>query len=704
MLLLGLYLLTFSGRVHSIDELAALATVESVAREHTLRVPQLRWALGWTPTHVAEGIDGALYSKRGLGYSLAFWLPWQVAQFLPAPGAIQLAAFTNVLVTLGIAALLMRLLVELGVTEQRAAAIGLVYGLATPAWPYARYLFSEPLTALFAATALWLVLSPRTEFGRWTPVLCGLVAGSAVLVHAMNALVVFLFGAWWAWKGGKRHTPVPLIGFLAGLVPAALLLAGLNWARYGHPLTAGYTAPEERFVWSYAQSLPGLLVSPGKGVIWFVPAVVPSLVAWRTLWNRRPDVAVLLGAWAVGFLFLVGGWFMWWGGWSWGTRYWVALLPVLLLPLGWTGRWYPRAERWLLVGAAVAGFVVNALGVAADFNAPLVNLVQRGLPDTTIIWQWAYWPPLLHWRLIRQGHPDLVWWQDGVDLAVVSGIVLMVLVGLVVVQEARPWRGGACFGLLTLMVAVSVWGLTRHPWHATDLTAAEANAVILQEAKPNDVVLLELVPYYDYFTTVQSWMNRYKAPLPYRTVVRGEEVPPDVRALSRGRLWLVTERTPPGDPAAQVEQQLLGHMALLDDRWVEEWRLVRFVPVPADLTLDQQYTFSGGIELQAGVAQVEDLVVVWAQWQAHGPLDEPLNVFVQLLDEQGRLLAQHNRPPQNGQRPTPTWQPGEPVWDAYALPLHVPATLVVGLYDPLTGSRVPLADGSGEYAVLGTFR
>ena len=702
--LLGVYLLTFSGRFHSIDELAALATVESVTREHTWRVPQFRWALGWTPTHVAESSDGGLYSKRGVGYSLAFWPLWQVGRFLEAPGMVQVAALTNVLATLATVALLMRLLVDLGMDEGKAAGVGLIYGLTTPAWPYARYLFSEPLTALYGAAALWLALSPRARTKPWAPLACGLVVGGALLVHAMNALLVVLFGGWWAWEAARRRTLAPLVGYGVGLLPGLAVMGWLNWARYGHPLRGGYTAPEERFVWDYARSLPGLLVSPGKGLVWFAPVVVPALLAWRSLWRRERAVALLLAAWVAGFLALVGGWFMWWGGWSWGARYWVAVLPALLLSLGWSGRWRPRLERPLLVGAAATGLAVNALGVAVDFNAPLVDLVQRGLPDTVVIWQWAYWPPWLHWQALWQRRLDLVWWQPKPDWAVVGALAALTATGFLG-RWGRSGRGWSVRALLVAgMLAVAVWGLGQHPWGTADRTAAQVSTIVAQEARPGDVVLLELVPYFDYFATVQGWMNRYKAFPPYRTVVRGDALPPDVAAMRDGRLWFVTERTPPGDPAAQVEQQLLAHMALLDDRWVEEWRLVRFVPLPLDLKADREYSFVGGITVRVGVARVGDLVVVRCIWQSSTQIRDPFNVFVQLLGADGRVLAQHNRQPQNGQRPTTAWRPGEPVFDAYALPLQKPATLILGLYDPLTGTRIPLADGRGDDVVLVEFK
>ncbi len=85
---------------------------------------------------------------------------------------------------------------------------------------------------------------------------------------------------------------------------------------------------------------------------------------------------------------------------------------------------------------------------------------------------------------------------------------------------------------------------------------------------------------------------------------------------------------------------------------------------------------------------------VTLQWRATGPTNVPLTVFTQLLDRNGRLVAQHDGPPANGLRPTHDWRPGEIITDQHVIPL--PATLppgtyrlIVGLYDGQTGQRVP---------------
>lgn len=89
-------------------------------------------------------------------------------------------------------------------------------------------------------------------------------------------------------------------------------------------------------------------------------------------------------------------------------------------------------------------------------------------------------------------------------------------------------------------------------------------------------------------------------------------------------------------------------------------------------------------------------------WQTDGPLSAGYKVFVQLLDSNGQLLAQSDAVPAQGQRPTTGWLPGEIITDAHTLSLPAdvppgsPVRLIAGLYNPVDGSRLPLADGRGD--------
>jgi 4-amino-4-deoxy-L-arabinose transferase-like glycosyltransferase len=86
-------------------------------------------------------------------------------------------------------------------------------------------------------------------------------------------------------------------------------------------------------------------------------------------------------------------------------------------------------------------------------------------------------------------------------------------------------------------------------------------------------------------------------------------------------------------------------------------------------------------------------------WRSIGPIDRDYTVFVQLLDKDGKVAAQHDRQPQNGGYPTSLWGLDEVILDQVRLSVpQVGGTqeyqLIAGMYDLATGQRLPVrSDG-----------
>jgi 4-amino-4-deoxy-L-arabinose transferase-like glycosyltransferase len=87
-------------------------------------------------------------------------------------------------------------------------------------------------------------------------------------------------------------------------------------------------------------------------------------------------------------------------------------------------------------------------------------------------------------------------------------------------------------------------------------------------------------------------------------------------------------------------------------------------------------------------------------WRAgDDPIANSYTAFVQLVGQDGKLIAQSDAIPANGQHPTTSWRPGEYILDTHVLTFHPeatagPARLIAGLYDAQTGARVRFEDGS----------
>ncbi|WP_348231205.1 hypothetical protein, partial [Salmonella enterica] len=73
------------------------------------------------------------------------------------------------------------------------------------------------------------------------------------------------------------------------------------------------------------------------------------------------------------------------------------------------------------------------------------------------------------------------------------------------------------------------------------------------------------------------------------------------------------------------------------------------------------------VTLSATTVQAGDVLGVTFMWSTAQPLDRRYKVFVQLLNNQGQLVTQHDSEPGNNLAITTAWQPGQSVTDAHGL-------------------------------------
>ncbi|HEV8632732.1 MAG TPA: glycosyltransferase family 39 protein [Chloroflexota bacterium] len=89
-------------------------------------------------------------------------------------------------------------------------------------------------------------------------------------------------------------------------------------------------------------------------------------------------------------------------------------------------------------------------------------------------------------------------------------------------------------------------------------------------------------------------------------------------------------------------------------------------------------------------------------WESVAPLERSYHVFVHALDGGGAIAGQSDGPPAAGRAPTDGWSVGDRVDDPRAVSARPGSyRVIVGLYDPATGARLPSSTG-GDHVALGT--
>ena len=108
-----------------------------------------------------------------------------------------------------------------------------------------------------------------------------------------------------------------------------------------------------------------------------------------------------------------------------------------------------------------------------------------------------------------------------------------------------------------------------------------------------------------------------------------------------------------------------------------------------------------GYDLSPQVTTTEEPVALTLYWRVVSDEPPPVayTIFTHLLNEQGRLVGQHDGPPVWGRRPTTSWVAGEIIVDRHEMVFkdtsHTGVTRVeVGIYDPETLERVVTPSGA----------
>ncbi len=119
---------------------------------------------------------------------------------------------------------------------------------------------------------------------------------------------------------------------------------------------------------------------------------------------------------------------------------------------------------------------------------------------------------------------------------------------------------------------------------------------------------------------------------------------------------------------------------------------------PLDITVGNVITLAG-YDAPERLAPGDPLRLA-LYWQMEDLVERDFKVFVHLFAPEGALVAQSDVVPVGWSYPTTAWQPGETIRDVHLILLDgdLPRgdyRVLVGMYDPETGARLPLRDAQG---------
>ena len=378
-----LYAATGGGRIAGSDEVTMFQLARALTHG-TVQVPE-----GAT----LQGKHGRFYSKNAAAQAIAAAPLVSVgdaaARTAHLPEARRelasrfVASFFNAIVAAILLGTFSAAACALGASVDGAFAATVLLGFTTPLWIYSKSFMAEPLQAL--GLLLALTGAARAAAGeRRGP----LIAAIGVFLAVSVKLVMLPLAILALWPlAGRRSDGRPVPGRLLVIAALAAALAGhfaYNFARFGTPLETGYgrQAGAAAFSTPFWVGLYGLLLSSGKGVVWFAPAVLLLFHGLRRMRHvaggeksglaiagRRASAAIM-ATWAFALL-LYSRFEHWAGDGSFGPRYLVPVLPLALLAVAFALSGASRALKRVAWTLGLVGLLVQLGGVFIYFGAQM---------------------------------------------------------------------------------------------------------------------------------------------------------------------------------------------------------------------------------------------------------------------------------------------------------------------------------------------
>lgn len=302
-----------------------------------------------------------------------------------------------------------------GVADRRrrrrwALVVALVFAFGTSAWSTAsRSLWQHGPSVLCLSVAAWLAVRSRErpDLVRWM----GLPLGAAYFMRPTNAVPIAVLSLW-VLACRRRQVPA----YAAGLAAMGGLFVLVSLRAYRSVVPEYYDPRSLRGSGTFWEALAGNLVSPARGLLVYSP-VLGLAAAGLVLRRRRgclDGLDVALAAVVAGHWVAISRFPHWWGGHSYGPRFFTDMVPflvVLALPVaGWLATRPPgRAAAAAAAGCAVLALVsVGMHAQGALFRSSWCwNTVPTNVDDNPErIWSWrdAQFLRGLK-RVLRSPHP-----------------------------------------------------------------------------------------------------------------------------------------------------------------------------------------------------------------------------------------------------------------------------------------------------------
>lgn len=715
--LLAIYTLSYIGIPYSADEYTMFDSIESFSkRGNFLRTFEYHVE----PVFQDENTPGQVGKYEPAQIILGSIL-YRIAQQISGAGLIHSVWLLNIFITTSTALAVYTLALWRGYSSTVAVLAAYIFGLATIAWHYSQTLFREPLLGLSLLFAFIFATQLRQALQnnkRWHWLLLGLVMAVIVgILTKMASLLalpaIVLVALPFSFRQLLNLRTVLVVGGVLLILAALLIVLGetFDFSDDRYAFRQIYeTAVEYTKYENVVESSLAYHFSPTRSFWLFSPALLLSIGGmWRMV--QRGEWQLPLGFIATFLLFAasygVRHGMNWWGGWNWGPRYLLPLVPIavfLSLPfldylLNQSRQYWTKIILALLLLLSV---IIQLSGILVPYTNFYTELALQN-PEKIVPYQvYANYNWKLSDSLLVYGfehfNTDVLIWNFAEGGVIIPVIVLVLLlfqaflfrqVWLSQAQNYRPLYIAVASSLIASMVLLLLTVYAIREDERVYRFGTDMRSMILdlnEIAHQDDVVLLGdgelMIAFMDGFSAPPP-VYTLPQPLNFSTIT---ENPPPAEAPTQALLqwavpnsrgiWYVTSRS----SFLPIEQRPIERFLGSEYFWVQEInsgsiRAIYYFtkPSPEGYSTILSTMFGDALQLQGLALDADtplkagDILPLSLFWEVQAPLNADYHTNIMLVASNGTVLVEHTGPPQGKTGNMLDWEPGTLYTDHYGI-------------------------------------
>lgn len=226
------------------------------------------------------------------------------------------------------------ILIRLGTSQPKANFSMLLLFSCTGFWKYSVTDFSEITQVAFllgAVNSLFLEKSSKWKHvSFWLAILV-----TMKLVYVLLLPIFFVYAIWSETeKINLKTVNKKILDFCSFLLPVGLFLASVNYIRFGSVFETGYGSQAASFSWDFFhRDWFDYLFSTQRGILPFNPILFLSSLGWFFLPKENRKFFFFIAVVVITWFILMCFWKSFQGGYCWGNRLLIPIIPLFLLPI-----------------------------------------------------------------------------------------------------------------------------------------------------------------------------------------------------------------------------------------------------------------------------------------------------------------------------------------------------------------------------------